>query len=165
MAKWFPIQPTMTSSIRRCSWAKIRTKTHTSSNQQLYDQNVGGAYEFHAGDVIDLIFNAEHQVLKNKTYWGILLTNPNSSPRDLIWSPHPLHLQRHQCIGWTRKIFNLCSSSEYTNQQKQNFLHVNFLFLMPVWMRLRRRTKRHLVTLDVRSAKTVLLVHEMNMGG
>ncbi|XP_027420645.1 tumor necrosis factor ligand superfamily member 18 isoform X1 [Bos indicus] len=40
-------------------------------------QNVGGAYEFHAGDVIDLIFNAEHQVLKNKTYWGIfLLTNP-----------------------------------------------------------------------------------------
>ncbi|TKC38508.1 hypothetical protein EI555_019084, partial [Monodon monoceros] len=40
-------------------------------------QNVGGAYEFHAGDVIDLIFNAEHQVLKNNTYWGIyLLANP-----------------------------------------------------------------------------------------
>ncbi|XP_043341814.1 tumor necrosis factor ligand superfamily member 18 [Cervus canadensis] len=36
-------------------------------------QNVGGAYEFHAGDVIDLIFNAEHQILKNKTYWGIFL--------------------------------------------------------------------------------------------
>ncbi|XP_070252350.1 tumor necrosis factor ligand superfamily member 18 [Myotis yumanensis] len=40
-------------------------------------QNVGGTYELHAGDIIDLIFNAEHQVLKNNTYWGvILLANP-----------------------------------------------------------------------------------------
>ncbi|XP_031544628.1 tumor necrosis factor ligand superfamily member 18 isoform X1 [Vicugna pacos] len=40
-------------------------------------QNVGGAYEFHAGDAIDLIFNEEHQVLKNNTYLGIfLLANP-----------------------------------------------------------------------------------------
>nr|XP_010982835.1 tumor necrosis factor ligand superfamily member 18 isoform X3 [Camelus dromedarius]XP_031291607.1 tumor necrosis factor ligand superfamily member 18 isoform X3 [Camelus dromedarius]XP_031291608.1 tumor necrosis factor ligand superfamily member 18 isoform X3 [Camelus dromedarius]XP_031291609.1 tumor necrosis factor ligand superfamily member 18 isoform X3 [Camelus dromedarius] len=40
-------------------------------------QNIGGAYEFHAGDAIDLIFNEEHQVLKNNTYLGIfLLANP-----------------------------------------------------------------------------------------
>ncbi|XP_016076886.1 PREDICTED: tumor necrosis factor ligand superfamily member 18 isoform X2 [Miniopterus natalensis] len=40
-------------------------------------QNVGGTYELHAGDIIDLIFNAKHQVLKNNTYWGILLlANP-----------------------------------------------------------------------------------------
>ncbi|XP_025856861.1 tumor necrosis factor ligand superfamily member 18 [Vulpes vulpes] len=40
-------------------------------------QNVGGTYELHAGDILDLIFNAEHQVLKNSTYWGILLlANP-----------------------------------------------------------------------------------------
>uniref|UniRef100_G3QSS7 Tumor necrosis factor ligand superfamily member 18 n=2 Tax=Gorilla gorilla gorilla TaxID=9595 RepID=G3QSS7_GORGO len=40
-------------------------------------QNVGGTYELHVGDTIDLIFNSEHQVLKNNTYWGIiLLANP-----------------------------------------------------------------------------------------
>lgn len=40
-------------------------------------QNVGGTYELHAGDIIDLIFNDGHQVLKNNTYWGvILLANP-----------------------------------------------------------------------------------------
>lgn len=40
-------------------------------------QNVGGTYELHAGDIIDLIFNDGHQVLKNITYWGvILLANP-----------------------------------------------------------------------------------------
>lgn len=40
-------------------------------------QNVGGTYELHPGDTIDLIFNSEHQVLKNNTYWGILLlANP-----------------------------------------------------------------------------------------
>ncbi|XP_008054639.1 tumor necrosis factor ligand superfamily member 18 [Carlito syrichta] len=41
-------------------------------------QNVGGTYELHAGDTIVLIFNSEHQVLKNNTYWGIiLLANPH----------------------------------------------------------------------------------------
>ncbi|KAM5295333.1 tumor necrosis factor ligand superfamily member 18 [Glossophaga mutica] len=40
-------------------------------------QNVGGIYELREGDTIDLIFNAEYQVLKNNTYWGILLlANP-----------------------------------------------------------------------------------------
>ncbi|XP_023062799.1 tumor necrosis factor ligand superfamily member 18 [Piliocolobus tephrosceles] len=40
-------------------------------------QNVGGTYELHVGDTIDLIFNSEYQVLKNNTYWGIiLLANP-----------------------------------------------------------------------------------------
>ncbi|XP_036127898.1 tumor necrosis factor ligand superfamily member 18 [Molossus molossus] len=40
-------------------------------------QNVGGTYELHAGDVIDLIFNDDYQVLKNNTFWGILLlANP-----------------------------------------------------------------------------------------
>ncbi|KAL4827698.1 hypothetical protein H8958_003325 [Nasalis larvatus] len=40
-------------------------------------QNVGGTYELHVGDTIDLIFNSENQVLKNNTYWGIiLLANP-----------------------------------------------------------------------------------------
>ncbi|KAF6293929.1 TNF superfamily member 18 [Rhinolophus ferrumequinum] len=40
-------------------------------------QNVGGTYELHAGDTIDLMFNSEHQVLKNNTYWGIfLIANP-----------------------------------------------------------------------------------------
>ncbi|XP_020010149.1 tumor necrosis factor ligand superfamily member 18 isoform X2 [Castor canadensis] len=36
-------------------------------------QTIGGTYEFHAGDIIDLIFNSEDQVLKNNTYWGIFL--------------------------------------------------------------------------------------------
>nr|XP_012299939.1 tumor necrosis factor ligand superfamily member 18 [Aotus nancymaae] len=36
-------------------------------------QNVGGTYELHIGDTINLIFNSEHQVLKNNTYWGIIL--------------------------------------------------------------------------------------------
>ncbi|XP_019502287.1 PREDICTED: tumor necrosis factor ligand superfamily member 18 [Hipposideros armiger] len=36
-------------------------------------QNVGGIYEFHAGDIIDLLFNSENQVLKNNTYWGLYL--------------------------------------------------------------------------------------------
>ncbi|KAF6076153.1 TNF superfamily member 18 [Phyllostomus discolor] len=40
-------------------------------------QSVGGIYELHEGDTIDLIFNVEYQVLKNNTYWGILLlANP-----------------------------------------------------------------------------------------
>lgn len=40
-------------------------------------QNVGGIYELHEGDTIDLIFNVQYQVLKNNTYWGILLlANP-----------------------------------------------------------------------------------------
>ncbi|KAF3823415.1 hypothetical protein GH733_010851 [Mirounga leonina] len=40
-------------------------------------QNVGGTYELHAGDILELIYNSEHQVLKNNTYWGILLlANP-----------------------------------------------------------------------------------------
>ncbi|KAL2771287.1 tumor necrosis factor ligand superfamily member 18 [Daubentonia madagascariensis] len=50
----------------------IETLTNNS-----YIQNVGGTYELHAGDIIDLIFNSEDQVLKNNTYWGIiLLANP-----------------------------------------------------------------------------------------
>ncbi|XP_004425089.1 PREDICTED: tumor necrosis factor ligand superfamily member 18 [Ceratotherium simum simum] len=36
-------------------------------------QTIGGTYELHAGDIINLLFNSEHQVLKNSTYWGILL--------------------------------------------------------------------------------------------
>uniref|UniRef100_A0A8C8ZBB8 Tumor necrosis factor ligand superfamily member 18 n=1 Tax=Prolemur simus TaxID=1328070 RepID=A0A8C8ZBB8_PROSS len=40
-------------------------------------QNVGGTYELHAGDIIRLMFNSEYQVLKNNTFWGIvLLANP-----------------------------------------------------------------------------------------
>ncbi|XP_036774367.2 tumor necrosis factor ligand superfamily member 18 [Manis pentadactyla] len=40
-------------------------------------QNIGGTYELHAGDVIGLLFNSDHQVLKNNTYLGILLlANP-----------------------------------------------------------------------------------------
>ncbi|XP_004412502.1 PREDICTED: tumor necrosis factor ligand superfamily member 18 [Odobenus rosmarus divergens] len=40
-------------------------------------QNVGGTYELRAGDILELIYNSEHQVLKNNTYWGILLlANP-----------------------------------------------------------------------------------------
>uniref|UniRef100_A0A9L0IJY1 Tumor necrosis factor ligand superfamily member 18 n=2 Tax=Equus asinus TaxID=9793 RepID=A0A9L0IJY1_EQUAS len=46
-----------------------------TSNSEI--QNVGGTYELHAGDTINLKFNSEHQVLKNNTYWGILLlANP-----------------------------------------------------------------------------------------
>nr|4G4F_A Chain A, Tumor necrosis factor ligand superfamily member 18 [Otolemur garnettii] len=48
--------------------AMLQTLT---SNSTIYD--VGGTYEFHAGDIIDLIFDDEHQVLKNNTYWGIVL--------------------------------------------------------------------------------------------
>ncbi|XP_053462875.1 tumor necrosis factor ligand superfamily member 18 [Nycticebus coucang] len=48
--------------------AMIQTLTYNSTIH-----NVGGTYEFHAGDIIDLIFNDEHQVLKNNTYWGIVL--------------------------------------------------------------------------------------------
>ncbi|XP_066227624.1 tumor necrosis factor ligand superfamily member 18 isoform X1 [Saccopteryx leptura] len=41
-------------------------------------QHLGGTYELHAGDILDLIFNCEHQVLMNNTYWGILLlANPD----------------------------------------------------------------------------------------
>ncbi|KAK2507588.1 hypothetical protein MC885_007284 [Smutsia gigantea] len=50
----------------------IQTLTNKSTIQ-----NVGGTYELHAGDVIGLLFNYDHQVLKNNTYWGILLlANP-----------------------------------------------------------------------------------------
>ncbi|XP_062959752.1 tumor necrosis factor ligand superfamily member 18 [Cynocephalus volans] len=50
----------------------IQTLTNKSKIQY-----VGGTYELHAGDVIELIFNSEHQVLENNTYWGIvLLANP-----------------------------------------------------------------------------------------
>ncbi|KAM8813339.1 tumor necrosis factor ligand superfamily member 18 [Rhynchonycteris naso] len=41
-------------------------------------QHLGGTYELHAGDILDLIFNCEDQVLMNNTYWGILLlANPD----------------------------------------------------------------------------------------
>ncbi|XP_053515375.1 tumor necrosis factor ligand superfamily member 18 isoform X2 [Artibeus jamaicensis] len=44
-------------------------------------QNVGGIFELHEGDTIDLIFNFQYQVLKNNTYWGILLlANPQFVP-------------------------------------------------------------------------------------
>ncbi|XP_007945323.1 tumor necrosis factor ligand superfamily member 18 [Orycteropus afer afer] len=50
----------------------IQTVTDNSKTQ-----NVGGTYELHAGDTIGLRFNHEYQVLKNNTYWGILLlANP-----------------------------------------------------------------------------------------
>ncbi|XP_054443530.1 tumor necrosis factor ligand superfamily member 18 isoform X2 [Pteronotus mesoamericanus] len=43
-------------------------------------QNVGGTYELHHGDTIELTFNTPHQVLQNNTYWGILLlANPQYS--------------------------------------------------------------------------------------
>ncbi|KAM5237691.1 tumor necrosis factor ligand superfamily member 18 [Ctenodactylus gundi] len=38
-------------------------------------QTVGGAYELHTGDTVDLIFNSGDQVLKNNTYWGIILVS------------------------------------------------------------------------------------------
>lgn len=44
-------------------------------------QNVGGTYELRAGDILELIYNSDHQVLKNHTYWGIvLLANPQYNP-------------------------------------------------------------------------------------
>ncbi|ELW70912.1 Tumor necrosis factor ligand superfamily member 18 [Tupaia chinensis] len=50
----------------------IQTLTNNSKIQ-----NVGGTYELFTGDIIELLFNWEHQVLKNNTYWGIiLLANP-----------------------------------------------------------------------------------------
>nr|XP_058928850.1 tumor necrosis factor ligand superfamily member 18 [Kogia breviceps] len=49
----------------------IQALTNNSTIQKV------GLLHLHAGDVIDLIFNTEHQVLKNNTYWGIfLLANP-----------------------------------------------------------------------------------------
>uniref|UniRef100_A0A8D2DMJ7 Tumor necrosis factor ligand superfamily member 18 n=1 Tax=Sciurus vulgaris TaxID=55149 RepID=A0A8D2DMJ7_SCIVU len=36
-------------------------------------QTIGGTYELHAGDTMGLIFNSEDQILKNNTYWGIVL--------------------------------------------------------------------------------------------
>ncbi|ELK16269.1 tumor necrosis factor ligand superfamily member 18 [Pteropus alecto] len=56
---------------------EVRLRKNENIIQTLTDntkiQNVGGTYELHAGDVIDLIFNSEHQVLENSTYWGILM--------------------------------------------------------------------------------------------
>ncbi|KAM9613415.1 tumor necrosis factor ligand superfamily member 18 [Trichechus inunguis] len=52
--------------------AIIQTLTDNSKTH-----NIGGTYEFHAGDTIALRFNYKYQVLKNDTYWGILLVaNP-----------------------------------------------------------------------------------------
>ncbi|XP_048213775.1 tumor necrosis factor ligand superfamily member 18 [Perognathus longimembris pacificus] len=42
-----------------------------TSNSQI--QILTETHELHAGDTIDLIFNSEDQVLKNDTYWGVLL--------------------------------------------------------------------------------------------
>ncbi|KFO28494.1 Tumor necrosis factor ligand superfamily member 18, partial [Fukomys damarensis] len=42
-----------------------------TNNSQI--QTLGGIYDLHVGDTIDLTFNSEDQVLKNNTYWGILL--------------------------------------------------------------------------------------------
>ncbi|XP_012930765.1 tumor necrosis factor ligand superfamily member 18 isoform X1 [Heterocephalus glaber] len=42
-----------------------------TNNSQI--QTLGGIYDLHAGDAIDLAFNSEDQVLKNNTYWGIVL--------------------------------------------------------------------------------------------
>ncbi|XP_039080792.1 tumor necrosis factor ligand superfamily member 18 isoform X1 [Hyaena hyaena] len=50
----------------------IQTLTNNSTIQ-----NIGGTYELDAGDMLHLRFNSDHQVLKNNTYWGLLLlTNP-----------------------------------------------------------------------------------------
>ncbi|XP_008262010.4 tumor necrosis factor ligand superfamily member 18 [Oryctolagus cuniculus] len=46
----------------------IQTLTNNSKIQ-----NLGGIYEFDAGDIIELRFNSDDQVLKNNTYWGIVL--------------------------------------------------------------------------------------------
>ncbi|XP_052057217.1 tumor necrosis factor ligand superfamily member 18 [Apodemus sylvaticus] len=35
--------------------------------------HIGGIYELHAGDTIELMFNLEEHIQKNKTYWGIIL--------------------------------------------------------------------------------------------
>lgn len=56
---------------------EVRLRKNESIIQTLTNnamiQNVGGTYELHAEDVIDLIFNSEYQVVKNNTYWGILM--------------------------------------------------------------------------------------------
>ncbi|XP_075396594.1 tumor necrosis factor ligand superfamily member 18 isoform X2 [Tenrec ecaudatus] len=41
-------------------------------------QNVGGAYELHAGDSIALRFNHKYQVIETDTHWGVIwLANPH----------------------------------------------------------------------------------------
>lgn len=56
---------------------EVRLRKNESIIQTLTNnaaiQNIGGIYELHAGDVIDLIFNYEHQIIENNTYWGILM--------------------------------------------------------------------------------------------
>ncbi|XP_069850199.1 tumor necrosis factor ligand superfamily member 18 [Dipodomys merriami] len=42
-----------------------------TSNSQV--QTLNEIHELHAGDIIHLLFNSEDQILKNDTYWGVLL--------------------------------------------------------------------------------------------
>ncbi|KAM4860746.1 tumor necrosis factor ligand superfamily member 18 [Thomomys bottae] len=46
----------------------LKTLISTSQIQMLSE-----IHELHTGDTIQLLFNSEDQVLKNDTYWGVLL--------------------------------------------------------------------------------------------